>query len=134
MKALITLTLLLSLMAPVMAADQDDVEEFEKRVKQLNALAEKPGMDNVALKRISTETGVPLENVRAQHKRHPNIGAGGLMVGNVLSNETGKSTEQFLKQRADGKKWLQMARDNKVPVEKLNERLERLDRAIKGQQ
>jgi hypothetical protein len=134
MKALITLTLLLSLglVAPVIAADQDDVEQFENRVKQLNTLGEKPGTENLALQRISTETGVPLENVRTQHKRHPNIGVGGLMVANVLSNETGKPTEHFLSQRASGKKWLAMAKENKVTVEKLNQRLDRLARAIKG--
>lgn len=134
MKALLTTAVLFAfgLMAPLIAADNDDVEHFENRAKQLNNQAEKPGMLQVALQRISTETGVPLENVRAQHKRHPDIGVAGLMIANVLANETKKAPEQFLSQRAEGKKWLVMAKQNKVSVDKLNERLDRLARAIKG--
>jgi hypothetical protein len=128
--AIATSALLCTLIAPAFAADEQDVEEFEKRVGRSNALAEKPGMMDTALQRIATETGVPIENVRNQHKRHPETGAGGLLVANVLANETKKAPAAFLKQHADGKKWLAIARDNKVSVEKLNERLERFQKAL----
>jgi hypothetical protein len=135
MKALLTAALFVALgMAfPLIAADKDDLEHLENRVKQLNSLAEKPGMTGVALKTISNETGVPLEKVRNQHKRHPDIGLGGLMVANVLANDTTKGPEHFLSQRDEGKKWLAMAREHKVPVDRLNMRLDRLARAIKGE-
>lgn len=116
----------------LMAADDDDVEHFEKRTAQLNSIGGKPATVDMALQRISTETGVPIESVRAQHKRHPDIGVAGLMLANVLANDTKKAPEYFLTQRANGKKWLAMARANKVPVERLNERLDRLSQAIKG--
>ena len=114
----------------LIAADDQDVDEFERRVSRINAAADKPGKMNIALQRISTETGVPLENVRGQHKRYTNMGAAGIMIANVLANETKKAPNDFLKARTDGKKWLAQARDNKVSVEKLNDRLERLQKAM----
>jgi hypothetical protein len=84
------------------------------------------------LQRISTETGVPLERVREQHKQHPDIGVAGLMLANVMASDTKKRPENFLNQRASGKKWLKIAKEQNVPVERLNERLDRLNRAIKG--
>ena len=114
----------------VIAADKDDLDEYEKRLNRINAQAEKPGMLNVALQRISTETGVPLEQVRAQHKRHPEVGPAGLLIANVLANETKKAPSEFLKERAEGKKWVAIARQHKVSVDKLNDRLERLEKAI----
>jgi hypothetical protein len=127
---IIGLTTLLFGFGPVLAADDKDVDEFESRISKLNAKAEKPDMMNVALQRIATETGVPIENVRNQHKRHPQTGAGGLMVANVLANETKKAPSEFLTAHANGKKWLTIVSNNKVPVDKLNDRLERLDRAM----
>ena len=134
MKTLIALTFLVGLgfIVPAVAADKEDLDHLENRVKQLNSLAAKPAMMDVALKRISTETGVPVETVRKQHARHPNIGIAGLMLANVLSNETQKKPEQFLAQKEAGKKWITMAKENKVSIDKLNERLDRLARAIKG--
>src|SRR6476469_7996729 len=112
------------LMGSLTAADKDDLEHLENRVKQLNAQAQKPGMMDVALQRISTETGVPLENVRRQHERHPDVGVAGLMIANVLANDTKKSPETFLSEHAKGKKWLTIAKNNKVSVDNLNERLD----------
>ncbi len=129
---IMTMALALGLVFPALAADKEDLDHLENRVKQLNALAAKPNMQDIAFQRISTETGVPLETVRKQHGRHPNIGIAGIMIANVLANETKKNPDWFLTQRDDGKKWLQIAKENKVTVEKLNERLDRLHKAIKG--
>lgn len=133
MKALIALTALLWTMgfvAPAMAADQKALDEFENRAKRLNAL----GADkfDLAIQRISTETGVPVDTIRRQHERHPDTGIAGLMVANVLANETKKIPETFLSQRAAGKNWVTIAKENKVSVDTLNQRLARLERAIKG--
>jgi hypothetical protein len=124
--------LALGLVFPALAADKEDLDHLENRVKQLNALGAKPATQDIALQRISTETGVPLETVRKQHGRHPAIGIAGLMIANVLANETKKNPGTFLTQRDNGKKWRQIAKENNVSVEKLNERLDRLHNAIKG--
>ena len=128
----ITWLMILGLTFPVIAADKEDLDHLEDRVKQLNSLANKPGKLDLAIQRISTETGVPEASLRRQHGRHPDIGVGGLMIANVLANETKKLPEVFLKQRAAGKKWVPIAKENKVTVETLNERLDRLNKAIKG--
>ena len=131
LKFLTTVAVALAFTLPMAAAD-DDVEHYEKRIKHLNDLSEKPGKAKVALQRIATETGMPLERVQNQHKKFPDIGIGGLMVANVLANDTRKSPGQFLEQRKSGKKWLAIAKEHKVPVERINQRLDRLEKAIKG--
>ncbi|MFL5048441.1 MAG: hypothetical protein ACJ8EA_26715, partial [Xanthobacteraceae bacterium] len=129
--ALTTLVVAFGLTAPVFAADDEDT--YEKKVKQVNALGEKPGRMKVCLQRISTETGVPVEKVQTQAKRHPEAGAAGLFLANLMADETKKEPEQFLKARENGKKWLTIAKNNKVSVDKLNERLDRFEKAIKGE-
>jgi len=121
-------TALLFAVGPIIAAD--DTDEFENRAKKINSMADKNSNIDVALQRISTETGVPVENVRSQHKRYPETGTAGLLIANVLANETKKAPSEFLNQHAKGKKWLAIARDNKVSVDKLNERLDRLEKAL----
>lgn len=134
MRTIIAMTMLLALglVFPAMAADKQDLDHLENRVKQLNAVGAKADMKDIALQRISTETGVPVETVRKQNERHPGTGVAGLMIANVLANETKKKPETFLSQHEGGKKWLQIAKENKVTVDKLNERLDRLAKAING--
>jgi hypothetical protein len=122
----------LCLVGPVMAADKQDLDKFDKRINDINAMTTKPAKADLAFQRISTETGMPVERLKQQHQRHPDIGLAGLFVANVLADETKKGPEVFLSQRASGKKWINIAKENKVSVEKLNERLDRLENAIKG--
>jgi hypothetical protein len=117
-------------LTPAWAADNDDVEHLEKRISQLNSMAEKPGVINLAIKRISTETGVPEEQVRKQHRREPDFGLAGLLLANVMAAETKKTPAQFIEQRKNGKKWQAIARDNNVSLDKLNVRLDRLQRDV----
>jgi hypothetical protein len=131
--AVITSSLMLGLgIPPSRAADKEDDQEahFKKRADQINAAAQKPGVMQVALKTISVETGVPLEKVRLHHQRHPDLGAAGLLLANVMAAETKKPPAEFLKDRQSGEGWLAIARENKVPVEKLNVRLNNLWKAI----
>jgi len=126
-----TFAVAFGLIVPVFAADNDH-DAYEKRVKQINALGNKPGMEKVALQRVSSETGVPIEKVQNQFKRHPEVGAAGLLLANVMADETKKAPESFLQQRDKGKKWLAIAKENNVSVDKLNERLDRFEKALKG--
>ena|SRR5689334_23121215 len=136
MKTLIASAMLwalgLCLIGPVAAADKQDLNQFDKRVNDINAVAGKPGKTDMVIQRISTETGMPADRLKQQHDKHPDIGLGGVFVANVLADETKKGPETFLSQKAAGKKWVDIAKANNVPVEKLNERLSRLENAIKG--
>ena len=103
---------------------------FNQRVQQINKQTEDPKVMQVALQHIATETGVPLDQVRAQHKSHPKYGGAALLLANVLAAETKKSPESFLKERSSGKEWVEIAQENKIPTDKLNVRLDRIERAI----
>ena len=87
---------------------------------------------DLVLQRISTETGVPVERLKQQHQKNPNVGLGGLFVANLMADETKKSPENFVAQKAAGKKWVTIAKEHNVSLDKINDRLERLEKAIKG--
>jgi hypothetical protein len=107
-----------------------DREDFDDNVKQINQMAEKPNVLRKALHHISVETGVPLEKVQQEHRRNPELGAAGLLIGNVLAAETSKEPDRFFRQNANGKKWTAIARENDVSLDKLNTRLENLEEAL----
>jgi hypothetical protein len=52
---------------------------------------------------VATETGVPIERVRAMHKNHPKVQAAGILVACVLADETKKTPDSVLKQHDAGK-------------------------------
>jgi hypothetical protein len=106
-----------------------DRNELDNRVEQINRMIKRDNMD-LAVKRISTETGVPEDRVRAMHERHQRIGPAGLMIANVLANETKKEPEQFMREKTGGKTWVAIARDNNVPLDRLSMRLDRLETAL----
>lgn len=114
------------------AADKKAGDEFDKRVNEVNAVASQPANMNLVLQRISTETGVPVERLKQQHQKHPDVGLGGVFVANLMADETKKSPENFVAQKASGKKWVTIAKEHNVSLDKINDRLERLEKAIKG--
>jgi len=122
----------LCLVSPIVAADKKNLNEFDKRVNDVNAIASKPANMDMAFQRISTETGMPVDRLKQLHQKHPDIGLGGLFVANVLADETKKGPDTFLSQKASGRKWVNIAKENNVSVDKLNDRLERLEKALKG--
>lgn len=129
----------LALALPAFSVHGSEKEQLDDKIRHINDLAKKPGAREVALQRVSVETGVPLERVQAMHQKHSDIGVGGVLVANVLADETKKDPELFMKQRDQGKKWTEIARENNVKFSGLNDRLDRLERAIgtvpeKGQQ
>jgi len=131
--ALITSTIGLALgCGPVRAADKDDATtHFKKRVTQINdATVKDPEVMQLAIKHISVETGVPIEKVRLHHQRHPNMGGAGLLLANVMAAETKEPPATFLRERQSGEQWLAIAREHKVPIEKLNVRLDNVWKAI----
>ena len=105
-------------------------EQLDERIDTVNEATRKPEMMKVALERISNQTGVPVEQVQALHKRHDEVRAGGLLVACVLAAETKKAPDTFLKQRNQGKSWSAIARENNVPADKLIQRLDNLRNAL----
>jgi len=114
----------------VRAQDKEARDRLDNRIEAVNDAAKKPGMMDVALERISTQTGVPRDQVQALHKRFSDVRAGGLLVACVLAAETKKGGDVFLKERSGGKTWAAIARENNVPVEKLVGRLENVQKSL----
>ena len=117
-------------MAPLRAAENKDADRLNERVHDINDLAKKRGMMTPALKTVSNETGVPLEQVEALHKKHDDTGPAGLMLACVLAAETKKEPESFIKSHNSGKGWGAIARENNVPVERLTVRLDHMERFV----
>jgi hypothetical protein len=50
-----------------------------------------------------------------------------------MADETKTAPEYFVKKHVDGKKtWSDLARENRVPIEKLDRKLENLERHLAG--
>ena len=109
------------------AAEKD---ELDGRVQTVNALADKHGGMREAIHDVSVETGVPMEQLRRMRDAHPDAGAAGIMIACVLADNTKKSPETFLSRHVNGKGWAAIARDNSVSLDKINDRLSRLERDL----
>jgi hypothetical protein len=115
---------------PAMAADKSATDSLQTKMEQLNTATSSSEKMDTALQRIATETGVPIERVRAMHKNHPNTHAAGILAACVLADETKKSPDTFLKQHDAGKDWSSIAEANNVSVDKLSARMERLQQSL----
>jgi hypothetical protein len=101
--------------------------QLDERVHTLNSMADKHGDFNTALHNVSVETGVPMEQLKRMHDNHPDAGIGGIMTACVLADDTKESPERFLSRHINGKEWSEIARDNNVPIDRINGRLDKLE-------
>ena len=105
----------------------------DDRMHSLNDLVKKEKIMPEALKGVSIETGVPLREVQAMHEHFKDTGAAGLLVACVLADETKRAPEYFLKKHVDGgKDWTQLTIENRVPVEKVLQKLDSLGTHLSG--
>jgi hypothetical protein len=101
-------------------------KDFDARVHDLNAAVQRNKTETDALHGVSVETGVPEEKVRTMHKNHPKVGPAGILVACTISDETKQDPGTYMKRFEDGKNWTSQARDNRVPLEKIDSRLDHL--------
>ena len=111
-------------------ADEKTADRLNSRVHDVNDAAKKKGMMSEAMHTVSVETGVPREQVEGLHKRFPDVGPAGILIACVMADETKKAPEEFIKKHNSGDGWGTIAREHRVPQEKLIERLDHLDRAL----
>src|SRR5262249_16432432 len=104
--------------------------ELDTRVQSVNSLAQRRGGTKDALHNISVETGVPIDRVQQMHDNHPNAGAGGIMVACVLADDTKAPANQFLSHHENGRSWASIARENNVPLDHINGKLDNLEREL----
>lgn len=111
---------------------QREKDELDNRAQTVNSLAEKHGGMKDALHSVSVETGVPIERVQKMHEEHPNAGAAGIMIACVIADNTKGSPDRFLSEHQNGKGWASIARENSVPLEKINGKLDNLEHELNG--
>ncbi|SRR5258706_425445 len=111
------------------ADDKADSERLKEPVQRVNDDAKRGNVDQV-LRGISVETGVPRDAVESMHKRYSEEKVANIMIACVIADQTKAPPEDLLKRHHDGKSWPEVARENRVPVGLIAERLDRLDRQI----
>lgn len=111
------------------AEDKSESDRLGPPVRHVNESAKKAGT-GPALHAISVETGVSREELEAMHKRYSDANVAGVFMACVIADETKKAPEDVLKRHRDGKSWPEIAHENHVPVDKIIDRLDRLDRHI----
>lgn len=80
---------------------------------------------------ISRETNVPVQVIEEQRTR-TRLGYGGLMIGNAIAAESGRSFDEIAALRANGRGWGDIARQYNVNVGPVVSRLQRADTAYRG--
>lgn len=113
-----------------LARGQTARDELEARAHTVNALADKHGGMKEAIHDVSVETGVPVGDLQHMHDQHPEAGAAGLLIACVMADNTKKPAEQFLSRHINGKGWAAIAHDNNVPLDRINGKLDNLEREL----
>jgi len=131
---IIVATVSLGFAATLTAHGQSARDELETRAQHVNSLADKHGGMREVIHSVSVETGVPQDQLQRMHDAHPDAGAAGLMIASVLADNTKKSPESFLSHHGNGRGWAAIARENNVPLDKINERLDKLERDLNSLQ
>jgi hypothetical protein len=114
------------------SATKSEKEELDSRTHAVNQAA-KHGNLQAALHVISVETGVPKDQVESLHKDHPDAGPAAILNAYVMADETKGAPSRFLDENRNGKSWTAIARQNNVALEKFNDRLDHLERALQGE-
>jgi hypothetical protein len=102
-------------------------DELDSRAITVNKLADQRGGMREAIHDVSVETGVPLEKVQRMQDQHPDAGAAGIMIACTIADNAKGNPESYLSRHVNGKGWGAIARENNVPLEKINERLSKLE-------
>jgi predicted transcriptional regulator YdeE len=115
--------------APAKAASAPE-NQLHQLQKQINEGTKTTQQWETAMHTISVETGVPRDQLRTLRQNYPTIEPSAVLIACVLADETKKAPEAFLKQHIAGQTWVQIARNNKVPLDKIDERLQRIQQAL----
>lgn len=79
---------------------------------------------------IARQAGITLAQLQAQQKAHPQINAGGLYMGNLLSQFSGKPLDSLLNTRKTGKSWERIAQESGADLEKVVAALKETNDAV----
>jgi hypothetical protein len=106
--------------------------ELDTRIASLNTLDDQPLAMRTGLAAVSKETAVPLTQIEDLQKQNANAGVGDLFVAQELATHTQKPASDFLKQHSDGKSWSQLISDNNQNRTEIEQKLARVEDAMKN--
>src|SRR4051812_9422602 len=93
--------------------DRRDTQiDIDKRIQTINRLDNQESAKMAGLAAISKETAVPLPEIQGEVTQHSNVGLAGIFLAHELATHTHKPVDQFIRQRAAGKMWTQIATAN----------------------
>jgi hypothetical protein len=79
---------------------------------------------------VSVETGVPQDQLQRMHDQHPDAGPAGLLIASVIADNAKGSPERYLSRHVNGTGWGAIARENNVPLEKIDNKLAKLEQDL----
>jgi hypothetical protein len=131
MNSLLIATVSLGLTAGLARGQERNAkDELDSRAHTVDALADKHGGMKEAIRDVSVETGVPMAQIQRMHDQHPDAGAAGIMIACTIADNAKGAPEAYLSRHVNGKGWAAIARDNNVPLDKINVRLDKLERDL----
>src|SRR5947208_6995774 len=87
---------------------------LDDRVQEVNKSAKREGMLKPAIHAVSVETGVPEDRIESLHKKHPDVGAAGIMISCLIADLTKKMPEEINQQHRNGTGCVAVAHKNYV--------------------
>ena len=106
--------------------------DIDRRIQAINRLDNRPAAKMAGLAAISRQTAVPLPTIEAEVKDHPNLGLAGIFLAHELSTHTQKPVDQFIRQRASGKMWTEIARAHGEDLAAIDAKLARIEEAMRN--
>ena len=128
--ALIVMAMALVLSSVSARAASAPENQLHQLQKQINEGTKTTQQWETAMHTISVQTGVPRDQLRTLRQNYPTVEPAAVLIASVLADETKKAPEAFLKQHIAGQTWVQIAQNNKVPLDKIVARLERIQQAL----
>lgn len=132
MYTLLVATVSFGLTAGLARGQERAKDELENRAQTVNQLANSRGGTRDALHDVSVETGVPQDRVQRMHDQHPNVGPAGILIACVLADNTKESADRFIEMHSNGRGWAAIARENNVPLDKIDVKLDNLEHELNG--
>jgi len=98
--------------------------------KQINEGTQTTQQWETAMHTVSVQTGVPRDQLRTLRQKYPTVEPAAVLISCVLADQTKKAPEEYLKQHIAGQTWVQIAANNKVPLDRIDERLQKIQQAL----
>lgn len=115
-------------------AAKQEKDQLDARIHEVNDTVKHIDNMKTVVDRVSTETGIPRNEVQSMRSKYPDVGPAGLLVAGVLADETKKPARDFLDKHNGGKNWAALARENNVSLTTLSDRLNRFEQSITSAQ